>query len=171
MNGEERRLLIIDKLKEAAQPISASTLAAEYSVTRQIIVADIALLRAAGHSISAKNRGYILDSNNCGLIRRIAVKHGKDEVKDEFYAIVDNGGKVLDVIVEHSVYGKISVELNIASRYDADEFVNKITSTGANPLSLLTEGLHIHTLSVPDESRLERIVEKLSELNILIELA
>ena len=84
MNGEERRKSIIDKLKQASQPISASALAAEYSVTRQIIVADIALLRAAGHSISAKNRGYVLDTNTSGLIKRIAVKHGKNEVKEEF---------------------------------------------------------------------------------------
>ena len=171
MNGEERRISILNKLKEASAPISASALAAEYSVTRQIIVADIALLRAAGHSISAKNRGYTLDTNTSGLIKRIAVKHGKNEVKEEFYAIVDNGGKVLDVIVEHSVYGKISVELNISSRYDADVFVSKIRETGANPLSLLTEGLHIHTLSVPDENALCRIEKRLSELGVLIELA
>lgn len=171
MNGEERRISIIDKLKQASQPISASALAAEYSVTRQIIVADIALLRAAGHSISAKNRGYVLDTNTSGLIKRIAVNHGKDEVTEELYAVVDNGGKVLDVIVEHSVYGKISVELNISSRYDADVFVSKIRETGANPLSLLTEGLHIHTLSVPDENALCRIEKRLSELGVLIELA
>jgi transcriptional regulator of NAD metabolism len=112
MNGEERRISILNKLKGASAPISASSLASEYYVTRQIIVADIALLRAAGHSISAKNRGYILDTNTNGLIKRIAVNHGKDEVTEELYAVVDNGGKVLDVIVEHLVYGKISVELN-----------------------------------------------------------
>ena len=171
MNGEERRKSIIDKLKQVSQPISASALAAEYSVTRQIIVADIALLRAAGHSISAKNRGYVLDTNTSGLIKRIAVKHGKNDVKEEFYAIVDNGGKVLDVIVEHSVYGKISAELNICSRYDTDEFVSKINETGASPLSILTEGLHIHTLCVPNEDAIYRIEKKLSELGVLIELA
>lgn len=171
MNGEERRISILNKLKEASSPISASALAAEYYVTRQIIVADIALLRAAGHSISAKNRGYVLDTNTNGLIKRIAVNHEKDKVTEELYAVVDNGGKVLDVIVEHLVYGKISAELNISSRYDADVFVSKIRETGANPLSLLTEGLHIHTLSVPDENALCRIEKRLSELGVLIELA
>ncbi|MBQ9743882.1 MAG: transcription repressor NadR [Clostridia bacterium] len=169
MNGEERRSIILTKLNESRAPISAGTLASDFSVTRQIIVADIALLRAAGYPISAKNRGYILDGKENGLIKRIAVKHGKEEVSTEFYAIVDNGGRVIDVIVHHSVYGKISAELNITSRYEADEFVRKIAETGANPLSLLTEGLHIHTIAVKDEDTFERIVKRLKELNILIE--
>ncbi len=169
MNGEERRNAILLRLQDSTFPISASALASEFSVTRQIIVADIALLRASGESISAKSRGYILDSKKIGLIKRIAVKHGKDEVLDELYAIVDNGGTVVDVCVEHSIYGRISAELNISSRYDADEFVKKISMTGANPLSLLTEGLHIHTVDVKDEDAFERIIKKLSELGILIE--
>ena len=171
MNGEERRNIILERLGESGAPISASALASDFSVTRQIIVADIALLRAAGYPISAKSRGYVLEGKEKGLIKRIAVKHGKDEVGEEFYAIVDNGGKVIDVIVHHSVYGKISAELNISSRYEADEFVRKITETGASPLSLLTEGLHIHTIEVKDEDTFNRIVKKLKELNILIESA
>ncbi|MBQ9782521.1 MAG: HTH domain-containing protein, partial [Clostridia bacterium] len=119
MNGEQRRLLIISRLKEANKPISATRLAEEFSVTRQIIVADIALLRAAGHNVRAEHRGYVLDNadNNDGILKRIVVKHGKNSVQDEFYAIIDNGGKVLDVIVEHLIYGMISVKLNIANRY------------------------------------------------------
>ena len=169
MNGDKRRLAILSRLKEADKPISATTLAEGFSVTRQIIVADIALLRAAGHSIRAEHRGYVLDADKNGILKRIVVKHGKDSVQDEFYAIVDNGGRVLDVIVEHSVYGMISVKLNIATRFDSDTFVSKINEAGVNPLSLLTEGLHIHTVSVPDEQSFERIVNKLTELKIYIE--
>ncbi len=169
MNGEERRISILKELNEATSPISATILAKKYSVTRQIIVADIALLRAAGHPISAKNRGYILDGKENGLIKRIAVKHGKDDVTNEFYAIIDNGGRILDVIVEHSVYGKISAELNISSRYEADEFVKKMSLTGVNPLSLLTEGLHLHTIDARDDATYERIINKLTEIGILIE--
>ena len=171
MNGEERRSSIIKRLQQSQIPISANRLAEEFSVTRQIIVADIALLRASGHPIYAGYKGYTLEASNDGLVKRIVVTHGKNEVADEFYAIVDNGGKVLDVIVEHSVYGNILVELNISSRYDADIFVSKINETGANPLSLLTEGLHIHTISVKDEESFLRIAEKLSDLGILIEVA
>ena len=170
MTGEKRRTLIIDKLEKSQIPVSANSLAEEFGVTRQIIVADIALLRAAGKAIRAEHRGYVLDkADKSALLKKIAVKHSKDSVGDEFYAVVDNGGKVLDVIVEHSVYGKISAELNIASRYDADKFVEKINQTGANPLSLLTHGFHIHTVAVENEESFERIKDKLIELNIFIE--
>lgn len=169
MNGEDRRKKIASLLQKSEAPISASRLAEQFSVTRQIIVADIALLRAAGHPIIAERKGYMLKAGGGGLTKRIVVKHGKDDVSNEFYAIVDNGGRVLDVIVEHSVYGRISVELNISSRYDADSFVSKINETGANPLSLLTEGLHIHTIEIKSEDAFSRILDRLSDLNILIE--
>ena len=171
MNGEERRKIIIDMLTQDGTSINANKLAEKFSVTRQIVVADIALLRASGYRILSDRRGYTLAESNSGITKRIAVKHGKDDVSDEFYAVVDNGGKVLDVIVEHSVYGKISAELDISSRYDADCFVKRIEETGANPLSALTEGIHIHTLLVKDEAMFERIVDRLTELGILIESA
>lgn len=170
MIGEGRRLAILARLTQADAPISASCLAAEFSVTRQIIVADIALLRAAGNEIRAVHKGYLIDKpDGVSLFKKIVVKHGKEDVAAEFYAIVDNGGRVLDVIVEHSVYGQISAALCIASRYDADAFVEQISTTGANPLSLLTEGLHIHTVAVRDEASFVRICDQLSKLGILIE--
>ncbi|MBQ7323108.1 MAG: transcription repressor NadR [Clostridia bacterium] len=169
MNGEERKKLIIQRLQQSKEPISASSFAKEFAVTRQIIVADIALLRAMGHAIIADNKGYMLHTIEEENIKRIAVKHDKNQVLDEFYAVVDHGGKFLDVIVEHSIYGRISVDLNIASRYDADEFVKKINTTKANPLSFLTEGVHIHTIEVADENAFARIKDALTKLNILIE--
>ena len=92
-----------------------------------------------------------------------------DSTAEEFYAVVDNGGKVKDVMVEHTLYGRISAELNISSRYDADQFVARAKETGATPLSQLTEGTHVHTLSVPDEATFARIVERLTALGILVE--
>ena len=170
MNGENRRKSIIELLEKGSGPISATKLANGFSVTRQIIVADIALLRASGYPIVSDYKGYALKKDACeGLKKMIAVKHGQSEVAEEFYAVVDNGGKVLDIIVEHTLYGKISAELNISSRYEADEFVKKLSETGANPLSMLTEGLHIHTVSVKDEETFCRIKEKLHTLGILIE--
>lgn len=168
MKSDERRNLIIQSLTNTNISISATSLANKFSVTRQIIVADIALLRASGYQIIADNKGYRLLNRNNDLIKRIAVQHSKEDVNNEFYAIVDNGGKVLDVIVDHPVYGKISVELNISSRYEADEFVNKLNKTNSNPLSLLTQGFHIHSIEVPNEHSFERIKNKLLELNMLI---
>ena len=172
MNSEERRKNIIARLEASEKPISATRLAGEYSVTRQIIVADIALLRASGHPIRAEHKGYVMDkAEHGGITKRIVVQHGKDAVTEELYAVVDNGGKVIDVCVDHSVYGRISAELNLSSRYDVDVFVKKIAETGANPLSLLTEGLHIHTVAVKDEATFGAIIARLRELNILIDYA
>ena len=168
MKSDERRNLIIQTLSKCNSSISATLLANNFSVTRQIIVADIALLRASGYQIIADNKGYKLITANNDLIKRIAVQHSKDDVNNEFYAIVDNGGKVLDVIIEHPIYGKISVELNITSRYEADEFVKKLNNTNSHPLSILTQGLHIHTIEVPNNESFERIKLKLNELGILI---
>ncbi len=170
MNGEQRRKAILLKLSESESPISASTLATQFNVTRQIIVADIALLRALGHHIVAVHKGYLINvPQDDKLIKRVVVKHSKEMVANELYAIVDNGGIVLDVIIEHSVYDKISAELNLSSRYDVDEFVNKLESAGARPLSALTEGLHLHTVAVKDDATFDRIVNALSNLNILVE--
>ena len=170
MNSEQRREKIISVLQASDKPVSANSFANEFSVTRQIIVADIALLRAGGYPIRAEHRGYVLEkSDRQAMLKRLVVKHGNNEVTDELYAIVDNGGKVLDVIVEHTVYGKITAELNLSSRYDVDRFLLRIHETGAKPLSFLTEGLHIHTVTVRDEDSFQNIVSRLENLNILVE--
>ena len=170
MNNEQRRIKILNKLQVSDAPISASAFAKCYSVTRQIIVADIALLRASGYPIRAEHKGYVLEKvEKDEIVKRIVVKHGANEVTDELYAVVDNGGRIIDVIVDHSVYGKISAELNLSSRYDIDSFVKKISNEGVTPLSLLTDGLHIHTIAVKDISSYERIVNRLTELNVLVE--
>jgi transcriptional regulator of NAD metabolism len=122
-----------------------------------------------GYSIIAENKGYVLNVLNEKNVKHIAVKHDKDQVLPELYAIVDHGGKILDVIVEHSIYGRISVELNISSRYEADEFMKKIDTMQANPLSILTEGVHIHTITVADDDAFARIKAQLTSLDILIE--
>ncbi len=170
MNSEQRREKIISALQMSDKPISAACFASEFSVTRQIIVADIALLRASGHQIRAEHKGYVLEnSDHHAMLKRIVVKHGKNEVKDELYAIVDNGGKVNNVIVQHPIYGKIVAELNLSSRYDVDRFVNHVKETDSKPLLLLTEGLHIHTIAAKDEASFQSIIEQLTALRILVE--
>ena len=170
MNSEQRREKIISILQTSDKPISANSFANEFSVTRQIIVADIALLRASGYPIRAEHKGYVLERSNSGaMTKRIVVKHGNNEVQDELYAVVDHGGKVIDVIVQHSVYGKIVAELNLSSRYDVDRFIRNINETDAKPLLLLTEGLHIHTIEVKDDATFSSIIERLNKLHILVE--
>ncbi len=168
MNGDKRREKILHILSKANAPVNATRLSEEFGITRQIIVADIALLRAAGNAIRAEHKGYVLDKTEGEIHKKIVCRHSKEGVTEEFYAIVDNGGRVLDVEVEHSIYGIISAELSISSRYDADEFVRKVGNTGAAQLADLTGGVHIHTISVRDEDTFERICERLKALDILV---
>ena len=83
--------------------------------------------------------------------------------------MVDNGGGLLDVIVEHPLYGQISGSLQIFSRYDVDLFLKKLRENRANPLSTLTEGIHLHTLSCPSPEVFARVRKALSEKGILLE--
>ena len=112
---------------------------------------------------------WILLIVSIALILIIVLQSSKDDVNNELYAVVDNGGKVIDVIIEHPIYGQISVELNLSSRYEVNEFIEKLNTTNSNPLSLLTEGIHIHTIEIPNEQAFEIIKNQLSKLGILIE--
>ena len=168
MTGAIRRQNILAELNDATAPINATKLAEMNGVTRQIIVADIALLRAAGNNIRAEHRGYVLDRTIGEIRKKIVCRHSKEGVVDEFYTIVDNGGKIIDVQVEHSIYGVISANMSISSRFEADEFVRNVNESGATQLSDLTGGIHVHTIGVKDEVTFERICAKLDELGILV---
>ena len=169
MRAEERRQAIREILRTAEKPVSAAALAARFSVSRQIIVGDIALLRAAGEAISATPRGYVTERAPAGLVRRVAVRHRAEQMGDELNAVVDQGCAVLDVIVEHPVYGQLTGSLQLRSRYDVEQFIHRCQEAGAVPLSLLTEGIHLHTLSCPDEGRYQAVLEALGRLGILLE--
>ena len=170
MTAEERREGVWKALARSSQPVSASALAKEFGVSRQIIVGDVALLRAAGAAIDATPRGYVVRRDSGGLRRTIACKHHSgDAMARELYAIVDNGGEVLDVIVEHPVYGQISGALKLRSRYDVTAFLEKVERYRAQPLSALTDGIHLHTVFCRDEETFLRITQALQEQGILLE--
>lgn len=174
MDGEERRSALLRIIQGSEAPVSAGRLAAKLGVSRQIIVGDVALLRAAGFEIAATPRGYLLppspDSGN-GIRRRIACRHRREQMKEELCAIVDQGCQVLDVIVEHPVYGELTGSLCLSSRYDIEQFDAKCSAEGASPLSLLTEGIHLHTIQCPDEAAFERVCRVLREMGILLSSA
>ena len=168
--SSKRRTQILEVLGKSEEPISATTLAKQFSVSRQIIVGDIALLRAAAHEISATPRGYILRRNRPDESSvTIACRHDDKLLAQELYTVVDNGCGLLDVIVEHPLYGQISGSLQIFSRYDADAFLRKLQKNQANPLCALTRGIHLHTLSCPTQEACERVLEGLREKGILFE--
>ena len=170
MQADQRRQAILNILRQSGRPVSASALAERFSVSRQIIVGDIALLRASGAEISATPRGYvILPAAASGLTRQVACQHDAAGMEAELNAMVDNGCTVVDVIVEHPVYGQLTGPLQLASRYDVKQFISRCAQSDARPLSALTEGIHLHTLSCPDEAAFNRVREALRQLNILVE--
>ena len=166
MTASERRQQIARLLSASQAPISATTLSQELGVSRQIIVGDIALLRAAGQEITATARGYVIPAQN-GLLRRIACMHSAEEARDELDAMVDCGCTVVDVIVEHPVYGQLTAPLHLSSRLDVDQFMKRMD--GAAPLSQLTGGVHLHTLSCPDETAYEHLLQLLRQRGFLVE--
>lgn len=163
----DRKEKIIEEIKKSDRPISASTLAKKLGVSRQIIVGDVALIRASGTNIIATPRGYILDSKQQNQTYTIAVNHSQEQMADELYTIVDLGGCAIDVIVDHPVYGQLTGKLHLSSRYDVDQFIKKVNNNQAKPLSQLTDGLHLHTIQCPNEDTYQRIVSALDEKGYL----
>lgn len=169
MEGEQRRERLLEILKDSNEPVSGSELARKLGVSRQVIVQDIALLRAVNKNILATTKGYILyyqskEKHNRGFL----VNHTNEEIVDELYTIIDNGGKVLDIIVEHDVYGQISVDLILENRKDVDEFYRRLVENGAKPLKVLADGNHIHTVEAASETILDNIERALKERGYLI---
>ena len=169
MNALQRRKYIMGRLEEGGAPVSATVLAGELSVSRQIIVGDVALLRAGGAHITATPRGYVLERPPEGRRFTIACRHTPEEMARELEIMVDNGCTVENVIVEHSVYGQLVGQLMLSSRYDVAEFIRKVSESGSKPLSDLTGGIHLHTLRCPDESAFGRVTAELREARYLLE--
>ena len=153
MRAEERRRAILEHLRQSSRPVSAGFLAERFSVSRQAVVGDVALLRAAGE----------------GLLRRVACRHDGLGMEAELNAMVDQGCSVLDVIVEHPVYGQLTGSLQLSSRYDVSLFLARCAESDARPLSDLTGGVHLHTLSCPGEDAFRRAREALGALGVLWE--
>lgn len=166
MNSAERRQLIESRLRAAEAPVSATVLANELHVSRQVIVGDVALLRAAGAEIQATPRGYVLADGRTGVTGVLACVHSREAMVDELNIMVDNGCQVLDVIVEHPVYGQLTGQLQLRSRYDVGEFWKK--AADAAPLSALTGGIHLHTVRCPDEETLARVTAALRDAGFLL---
>ncbi|CAB1243369.1 putative transcription repressor NiaR [Ruminococcaceae bacterium BL-6] len=170
MNSAQRREKILELLKQNTQPVSAGSMAKHFHVSRQIIVGDVALLRAANAKIAATPRGYVMQTEPEDGENRyiIACRHTKEQLKDELYTVVDNGGTLVDVMVEHPLYGQISGQLHISSRFDADNFLDKMKKSRSSPLLSLTGGIHLHTVTCGSRENYDRIVRLLDEKGILL---
>lgn len=171
MDAQTRRKAVLAAIRQSDQPLSAGKLAKRFHVSRQLIVGDVALLRAQGTEIIATPRGYVSerDTRPNGIIRKIAVEHRPKDLETEIYTIVDLGGALIDVIIDHPLYGELCGALHIYSRYDADQFFQKVKEKHARPLSDLTDGVHLHTIAARDEESFARILVALRECHLLYE--
>jgi len=171
---QRRRIRLLSLLQQSDKPIPGTALGRRLRTSRQIIVQDIAVLRAAGHPILSTPRGYLIwqppqQRGHESLHRTIIVsRHGKDECEDELMALVDLGVRVVDVIVEHPIYGSISRPLMIQSPQDVREFMEKLHESGAELLCELTGGVHRHTLEAPREDLLERARQAMDTRGYLV---
>ena len=169
MDTTSRRKKVLDRITKTEAPLSASTLAKVFDVSRQVIVGDVAILRAEGHEIMATARGYVLSTTQetGQFIGRVACQHTLEETVEELYAIVDLNATVMNVIVEHKIYGEITGNLNLSTREDVDLFMDRIRSSETKLLSNLTDGIHLHTLACRDKSHFEEVKQALRKHNFL----
>ena len=171
MTGEQRRKALLQLLQEQGQPMSGAALAKQYGVSRQVIVQDIALIRAENHGILSTNKGYLYrtqEQENTQPKRVFYVKHTTDQVYEEFITVIELGGKILDVAVEHELYGQIRVDLLIETAQDAQDFSKRLLACRDNPLKVLTDDCHYHTVAAPSEKLLDIIEGELREKGYLL---
>lgn len=170
MNGEERRAKIIELLKQSIPPLSGTYLAKQVGVSRQVIVQDIALLRANAHTIVSTNQGYLLVETQAPACRVFKVIHTDEEVEEELSLVVDCGGRVEDVFVSHKIYNIVRAPMNIHSRLDVKRFMDNLTSGKSSLLKNVTSGYHYHTVTAESEEILDYIHDALKERGFLAPL-
>lgn len=170
MTGEMRRSQILQMLQAGSEPISGTALAKHFHVSRQVIVQDIALMRAEHHPVLSTNKGYICRDarQEQSLPKRVFyVRHRDSQVLEEFMTVLDLGGRILDVAVEHELYGQIRVDLLIETAQDAEAFLERLNTCRDNPLKVLTDDCHYHTVSAPSEKLLDLIEAELRQKGFL----
>lgn len=167
MNGMERRQEILKRIQCSTSPVSGTELAKSFHVSRQVIVQDIALLRANDSNILSTNKGYIYNSF-IRAVRTFYVYHSNDAILDELNTIVDFGGSILDVFVSHNIYGELRAELNISTRKKALDFVDNIKKGSSAPLNNITSGYHYHTVAADSEQTLDLIEAELRKKHYLV---
>lgn len=169
MTGSVRREGIVKEIQKSSTPVSGKKLAEMYGVSRQVIVQDIALIRASGYDIISTNRGYLFNMANT-VSRVFKVHHTDEQLEEELCSIVDLGGCVKNVIVHHRVYGQIEAELNVNSRRKVSEFLQDIRSGKSCPLKNITSNYHYHEVIADSEKTLDLIEETLREKGYLVEM-
>ena len=169
LTGTQRRKKILSMMRESSTPLSGGFLGEKTGVSRQVVVQDIALLRTEGHNIVATARGYLLDEPK-QVIRLFKMYHTDVQTEEELTSIVDMGGCVIDVMVNHRVYGKVTASLNIKNRRDVQVFMNQLKTGKSTPLLNVTSGYHFHKIAADSEDILDEIEQMLRQKQLLTEL-
>ena len=164
--AQTRREALLLLLKNGDEPLTGGILAQQLGVSRQIIVQDIALLRAQGYNIVSTHRGYVLRLPAV-CKRTFKVRHSKDAIEEEMNAVVDLGGCIEDVWVNHRTYGVVSAPLSVKTRRDVKRFLDELHAGISSPLSNLTDGYHFHTISAESEEILDEVAECLNSMGML----
>lgn len=168
MDGDRRREELIKILKGTAEPVSGSKLGEMFGVSRQVIVQDVALIRAQGLDVMATARGYLLYKNTEKNKQRVfLVRHQYEEIGDELNTMVDFGGVVKNVLIEHPIYGEMTGNMMLKTRQDVKGFVERISEFDSYPLMNLTHGLHMHTVEAKSEEILDEIEKALDRKGYL----
>lgn len=167
MKSTDRRKEIAALLTSSETPVSGSSLAEKFGVSRQIIVQDISLLKAAGYEILSTHHGYIVQSSP--LKERVfKLKHSTNDTENELNTIVDLGGTVADVFVWHKVYGKVEAKMNIFSRMHVKQFLEGVRSGKSSELMNITGGYHYHTVTAESDEILDKIEKALDEKGFIV---
>lgn len=170
MNGDLRRKQLLAILSDSKVPVSGTKLAGQLHVSRQVIVQDIALLRANGAEILSASRGYLMMHTAREASRVLKMLHSDAETEEELTMIVDLGGKIRDVFIYHKVYGVVRADMKIRSRKDIREFMDNICSGKSRLLKTATSDYHYHTICAEDEQTLDTIQEELAKRGMLAPL-
>lgn len=168
MSAQLRQEEIIRILSHADAPVTGLCLAERLGVTRQVIVRDIAIIKAQGADIISTARGYRLAERFIAS-RIVNVSHGAEEIERELCIIVDLGGRAVNTYVDHPIYGRVGESLNVKSRRDIKFFMEKTSETGCMPLLGLTNGRHSHMIEADDERTLDEIVNELKKAGFVVE--
>lgn len=169
MRGDNRRQEILSLLGNTDNPIPANVLKERFAVSRQVIVQDIAILRANGFDIISTNRGYVLNGK-AQAVRVFKCRHGFEELVEEGALVIESGGRIEDIYVNHRIYGRISARLGLYNRTHVEELYRSLVSGASKPLMSVTDGYHYHTVTADSEKVLDEIENKLRSRGFLIEI-
>ncbi|PSL35125.1 hypothetical protein B0H99_10827 [Planomicrobium soli] len=169
--GDDRRQILLQKIKTSSAPLTGSELAAFANVSRQVIVSDMTLLKAKGEPIIATSQGYLYLSDRATeeISQIIACKHTKEDTERELNVLVNAGVTVKDVVVEHPVYGELTAGIHVSNEQEVERFMQRVRDTGASYLLELTGGYHLHTITAPNAAAIERAVKAMREHGFLLE--